>query len=102
MVEIKHRNYHPLEREEINSLVPPQPGVLVLAVQLASGVYQPIHITQTQNLYKSLRTLLTRVPDELPQAVVELLRKFKCYFTFVAIEPQFHSEYVQLMAESFV
>ncbi len=101
MVEITHRRFHPLERVEINSYVPSQPGVLILAVQLASGAYQPIHITQTQNLYRTLRTLLTRVPEELPQTVVEILKKFKCYFTYVALEQKYHSDFVQMMAESF-
>jgi hypothetical protein len=82
MIEVIHNEFQPLTKQYLSLYVPSGPGVYMLAVQLANGVHQTFYTSETDNLYKSLRSVYRKNESHLPGIVIEYLRKYQCYFTY--------------------
>lgn len=85
MLELQRHGYYPLTRSGLGEIVPPRPGIYLLAIRLANGVHQPFYTDQTDNLYRGLSAFLGTDVEELPDAARMYLDKFQAYFTFYEI-----------------
>jgi hypothetical protein len=84
MMELEHNGYYPLTREHLDMYVPSRPGIYMLAIRLANGVHQTFFTSQSDNVYGSLRKVLTRDTAglQLSQEVHECLARYQCYFSY--------------------
>jgi hypothetical protein len=85
MIEVIHNEYLPLTRQNLSRCVPTGPGMYMLAVQLANGVHQIFFTSQTDDLYRSLRSILRKDETHIPPIVMEYLKKYQCYFACYAM-----------------
>ena len=87
MLELQHNGFYPLTEEHLNMHVPSQPGIYLLAVRLANGVHRTFYTSQSDNLYKSLRNIVSPGDDALQssETVREYLSRYRCYFSYWVI-----------------
>jgi hypothetical protein len=97
MLELEHNGYYPLTREHLNLYVPSHAGVYILAVRLANGVHKTFFTSQTENLYKSLRSILHGDSSTLSPEIAEHKERFQCYFTYFVIVKETYRNEVEKM-----
>jgi hypothetical protein len=85
MLELEHNGYYPLTKEHLDCYVPSRPGIFMLAVRLVNGVHRTFFTSQSDNLYRSLRTVAQRDWSHLPPVIQEYLEEYQCYFTYFVI-----------------
>jgi hypothetical protein len=82
MYEMNHDDFHPLTRDYIDSFVPSDSGLFMLAIRLVSGNYQTFFTSQSDNLYVSLQKIIDGDILQLPGEIEEYLEKYQCYVTY--------------------
>ncbi len=82
MYEMNHDAFYPLTRDHIDSFVPSDAGLYMLAIRLVSGNYQTFFTNQSENLYSSLQKIINGDVSHLPEEIEEYLVKYQCYVTY--------------------
>jgi len=82
MLTLEHNGYYTLTKNNIEKIVPSQPGIYLLAVQLSNGVHQTILTRSSDNLYLSLRRILEKDGVYTSIVIQECVDKYQCYFTY--------------------
>ena len=101
MLTIEHNGYYPLTEENLDRFVPRQPGIYTLAVQLANGVHHNFFTSQSDNLYRSLRTVSLKDPCLVPSIVLDYMSHYRCYFTyFVILKPDYRNEMEKILTQT--
>jgi hypothetical protein len=101
MFQLEHNGYYPLTEESLDRFVPARPGIYMLAVHLPNGVHQNFFTSQSDNLYRSLRTLASRDPRHVPEIVLEHLERYQCYFTyFVILKADYRNEVEKMLTQT--
>jgi hypothetical protein len=101
MFELRSSGFLTLEHENVVRNVPARPGVYMLAVRLPNGVHSCFHTSQTENLQRSLKVLITMEAVHLPAEAKEIMRRFQCYFTFfVIVNDDYREEINKILANT--
>ena len=97
MLELEHNGFYPMTHEHLELYVPSRPGIFTLAVRLVSGEHKSFYTSQSDNLYRSLRSLSEKNWSHVSDVAKEYLEQYQCYFTYFVVLQQDYRDEVEKM-----
>lgn len=101
MDELEQSVFYPLTEDYLESFIPSDPGMYMLAIRLVNGTHQTFFTSQTENLYSSLQKIVLGDYSHLPVPINKYLEKFQCYVTyFIAMETGHRPEIEKMLRQT--